>query len=145
MRRLVSALTLGMLVAGLMAAPVLAKAEKVDLIGCPINGITGGGGAVVFNNSSGPNNLKVTVQLKNVTPDTVYDVYVFVDGGWYGGALAGTVTTNGVGNATFHMNGALIAGTHYMAIDVVLKGSSSDVYETPGIHASPFGIPMTFE
>ena len=144
MRRLASALVLGMLVGGLVATPVLAKADKVDLV--PITGVPGGG-AVIFNNSSGPDNLQVTVQLKKVTPDFTFDVYLFIDGVWYGGAPVGTITTNGVGNATFHMNAQVAAGGHHVAVDVALPGSGADQYLAPAFTPpqATWGILMTFK
>jgi hypothetical protein len=144
MRRIASALALGMLVASLVAAPALAKAEKVDLV--PITGLAGGG-AVVFNNSAGPNNLEVTVQLKKVAPDFTFDVYVFIDGAWLGGAPVGSVTTNGAGNATFHVNGQVPAGDHFVAVDVALPVSGADQYLAPAFTSpqSTWGIVMTFK
>jgi len=147
MRRLASALVLGMLVGGLVATPVLAKADKVDLTLAAAFPDLPGGGAVIFNNSSGPNNLKVTVQLKKVTPDFTFDVYLFVDGAWYGGAPVGTITTNGVGNATFHMNAQVAAGGHYVAVDVALPVSGADQYLAPAFTSpqATWGILMTFK
>jgi hypothetical protein len=55
-----------------------------------------------------------------VTPDTSYDVYLFLDGFTSGtGTVVGTLMTNGVGNGTFH----------------VKHGSGNDVYVTPGLYA----------
>jgi len=160
MKKLIIALALCLAMLGVMAGPVLAAAQKVNLVLCPINypsgsGITAqnggapppapGGGFVVFNNSAGSNhNLEVTVSLKDVEPNTSYDIYVFVDGAWYAGAKAGTTTTNPSGNANFHINGLLSTGTHVLAIDVTYEGSFADVYETPGIHEGE-GTHMTFK
>jgi hypothetical protein len=159
MKKLAIVLALCLMMFVVTAVPVLAAAQKVDLVLCPINYPTGGdvgalngtapppgGGFVVFNNSAGTNhNLEVTVSLKGVMPNTAYDIYLFTDNAWYAGAKAGTVTTNGQGNANFHMNGLVDKGTHYLAIDVTYEGSLADVYETTGIHGSPYGIPMTFK
>jgi hypothetical protein len=147
MKKLTIAIVLCLVVFAMIAMPALAAAQKVALVACPINYPAGseqppGGGFVVFNNSAGPNNLEVTVSLKGVEPDVDYDVYLFVDGG---GALVGTITTNGQGNANFQTKALLAAGEHYLAIDVTLKGSGADVYETTEIHASPWGILMTFK
>jgi hypothetical protein len=135
---------LGVLVVGLVATPAFAKAEKVDLV--PIAGLPGGG-AVVLNNSSGRNNLEVTVQLKGAPADFTYAVYVFVDGAWIGGAPAGTMTTNGLGNATFHANLQVASGTHVIAVDVALPGSGTDQYLAPAftLPQSGWGVPMTFK
>ena len=111
-RRFGSALALGLLVAGLVATPVLAKADKVDLV--PVTGLSGGG-SVIFNNSSGANNLEVTVQLKGAPAAATYDVYLVVDCVNYQGAPVGTITTNPAGNATFHVNAQVderAAGRH---------------------------------
>jgi len=145
MRRLASALALGMLVAGLVAAPVLAKADKVDMP--PVSWVAGlpGDGAVIFNNSSGPNNLEVTVQLKGVKADFAYDVFLFVDNAWYGAAPVATITTNGAGNATFHMNAKVAEGKHLLGVDITNHGSFSDQYLAPVYTGGIWGIWMTFE
>ena len=139
MRRFLSALALGLLVVGLAATPAVARAEKVDL--APVAGVPGGG-AVIFNNSSGPNNLELTVQLKAVLPSFTYDVYLFVDGA-YGAGPVGTITTNGVGNATFHANLSLAPGVHNLGVDVALAVSGADQYLTASIYGPP--LPMTFK
>lgn len=143
--------TVTALLVTLVAVPVvMAAAQKVNLVPCPLNYPTGstpppGGVFVVFNNSAGPNNLVMTVALKGVTPKTAYDIYLGVDS-WGTPGKVGTVTTNGQGNANFHLNTAVASGTHTLNIDVVLKGSSADIYELPGIHDSPMGgVTMTFK
>jgi len=129
---------------------VLAAAQKVDLVPCPINypnpdDLPPGGGFVIFNNPAGEDhNLVVTVSLKKVEPKTEYDIYLFVDGAWYDGAKVGTIKTNVMGNANFHMNGLLTEGEHVLALDITKKGSLADVYETPGIHQGQ-GTLMVFE
>lgn len=135
-----------------VAGLAVAKAVKVELVPCPINypdpeNLPPGGGFVIFNDSAGAgHNLELTVSLKGVEPDTAYDIYLFVDGGWYAGEKAGTVTTNKRGNANFHMNALIEEGEHTLAIDVTKEGSGSDVYETPGIHDKPMGgTVMTFK
>ena len=145
MRRLASAMLLGVLVAGLVAAPALARANKVALVGYAPNGVTQGGGSVIFNNPSGRNNLQVTVQLKGARPNFTYAVYLFVDGAWYRGAPVGSITTDGQGNATFHKNAKVSAGQHLLAIAVALPGSGSDQYLAPAYVGMPWGIHMTFK
>lgn len=98
----------------------------------------------MFNNSAGPNNLEVTVSMQSVEPGVTYDIYLFVDGVWYDGALVGTITTNMKGNANFHMNGLIDQGEHTLAIDIAYTGSLSDIYETPDIHSGG-GVVMTFK
>ena len=108
---------------------------KSDLV---LTGTTGPAvGAVIFNSSAGsPNNLEMTVQLKKVTPNTIYDVYLFLGGFTSGtGTVVGTLTTNGVGNGTFHVNWTVAPGIHTVAVDVTLHGSGNDVYVTPGLYA----------
>jgi len=149
MKKLTIAIVLCLVVFAMIAMPALAAAQKVALVACPINYPAGseqppGGGFVVFNNSAGPNNLEVTVSLKGVEPGVTYDVYLFVDGAWYDGALAGTITTNVQGNANFHMNGLLEPGEHTLAIDIVYTDTGADIYETPDIHSGG-GAVMTFK
>ena len=123
---------------------------KVDLIPCPINYPDPkypplGGGFVIFRNSSGTgNNFEMIVSLIGVEPDTPYDIYLFVDGGWYNGTLVGTITTSTDGNADFYMSGPLTPGSHILALDVVYEGFTSDIYETPDIHSGG-GTTMIFE
>lgn len=126
-----------------IAVPVMAAAQKASLVACPINYPDGttpppGGGFVIFNNTSGPNNLVMTLALKGVAPNTAYDIYLGVDV-WGTPGKVGTVTTNRQGNANFHLNTAVAAGTHTLNIDITLSGSGSDIYELPGIHDSPMG------
>ena len=106
---------------------------KTDLVPYPTGSAVG---AVIFNSSAGdPNNLKMTLQLKKVTPDTTYDVYLFLDTYASGsGVFVGTFTTNGVGNGTFHVNTQVTPGIHTVAVDVTLHGSGNDVFVTPGLY-----------
>ena len=107
--------------------------EKTALVPYPSGPAVG---AVIFNSSAGdPNNLEMTVQLKKVTPDTTYDVYLFLDTYASGqGVVVGTFTTNGVGNGTFHVNTHVTPGIHTVAVDVTLHGSGNDVFVTPGLY-----------
>jgi hypothetical protein len=93
-------------------------------------------GSVIFNSSSSnSNNLELTVQLKKVAPRTSYDVWLFLDSYASGrGHVVGSLMTNGVGNATLHVNTHVSPGIHTVAIDVTLHGSSSDVFVTPGLY-----------
>ena len=106
---------------------------KTDLVPYPTGDAVG---AVIFNSSAGsPNNLEMTLQLKKVTPNTSYDVYLFLDSYASGqGGLVGTLTTNGVGNGTFHVNTQVTPGIHTVAVDVTLHGSGNDVFVTPGLY-----------
>jgi len=122
------------------ATMVCGKAQKVDLVPCPMNypetPYPPGGGFVIFNNSSGTDhNLELTVSLKGVEANTEYDIYLFVDGVGTYPVPQGSVTSNKKGNVNFHMNVLLAPGEHTLALDVTLVGSGDDVYETPGIHS----------
>jgi hypothetical protein len=141
----------------MVGAPALGAAERVPLVPCfedypACADLTGanspGGGFVVFNDrnsSAGPNNLLVTVSLKKVTPNTAYDVYLFVDQTNVGANL-GTVTTNGQGNANFQSFAALSLGAHDLGIDVTLEGSGNDVYLSDGFYSNPaMSATLTFE
>ena len=77
-----------------MGGPVLAKAQKMDLVPAVAN--APGGGFVVFNNSAGTSqSFEMELALKKVAPNTAYDIYLFVDGTVSGDKI-GTVTTNGL-------------------------------------------------
>ena len=106
---------------------------KTDLVPYPTGPAVG---AVIFNSSSGdPNNLEMTLQLKKVAPNTSYDVWLFLDTYASGqGVVVGTLTTNGVGNGTFHVNTQVTPGIHTVAVDVTLQGSGNDVFVTPGLY-----------
>jgi hypothetical protein len=151
MKKTMIAVVLSLALVALVAAPLMAAAQKANLVPCPINypnpaALPPGGGFVVFNNSAGPNNLEMTVALKGVMPNTEYDIYLGVDV-WGTPGKVGTVTTNAQGNANFHLNTAVGApGTHALNVDVTLKGSGADIYELPGIHDSPMGgVTMIFK
>ena len=105
---------------------------KTDLVPYPTGPAVG---AVIFNSSAGsPNNLELTLMLKKVSPNKSYDVYLFLDGNTSGtGVVVGSLTTNGVGNGTFHVNTYVTPGIHTVAVDVTLAGSGNDVYVTPGL------------
>ncbi len=150
MKKLAVGLLACMVVLAVTSTLVLAAAQKVELVACPFNypdpeALPPGGGFVIFNNSAGENhNLEMTVSLKGLEPKTEYDIYLFVDGAWFDGAKAGTVTTNGKGNVNFHLNALLGAGEHVLALDVTKAESSADVFETPGIHEGQ-GTLLIFE
>ena len=144
MKKIVIKLVVCIVILTIAAVLVLGAAQKVDLVPCTPT-YPGGGGFVIFNNSSGTDhNLELTVSLKGVGSVIDYDIYLFVDGSWYGGAPVGTVTTNKGDNANFHINVSLIPGSHILALDVTLKGSTADEYETPGIHLKE-GTVLVFE
>ncbi len=71
-----------------------------------------------------------------MAPRTHYDVWLFDDTYASGrGRVVGSLTTNGVGNGTLHVNTPVSPGIHTVAIDVTLHGSSNDVFVTPGLYA----------
>ena len=153
MKRLAVALGASLLLVTALAAPALGAAQKVPLVpctdelavGCASNSEPlGGGGFVVFNDSAGPDNLHVTVALKKVLPDTDYDIYLYVDD-IDAGVKVGTVTTNAVGNATFHLNTVAPLGTHGLAVDVVYEGFGADVYISDGARQIPMSPTLTFK
>jgi hypothetical protein len=78
----------------------LAKAVKAELN--PI-GIDPGCGFVIFNDTSGPENVQVQMSLKGALPCTEYDVIVHVGGP---DTYVATITTNAKGNANFHYSGS---------------------------------------
>jgi len=142
MRRTIE-VALALAIVALIAVPVLAAAQKVNLVPCPYNygpGVTPppGGGFVIFNNSAGAKNLQMTISLKGLQPKTSYDIYLGVDA-WGTPGKVGTVRTNVQGNANFHLNTAVARGTHVLNVDITLAGSGADVFELPGIHDSPMG------
>jgi hypothetical protein len=122
---------------------------KVNLIPCPKNYLPGstpppGGGFVTFNNPYRLNvTLDVTVSLNGVEPETSYDIYVFVDHLWLGGAKAGTIETNPEGNGSFRLNALVPKGRHTLALGVTKSGSRRDVYDTPGLEEGQ-GTVMVF-
>jgi hypothetical protein len=151
MKRLAIALGTGLLMVTVLVAPALGAAQKVEMVPCPTELSSGchdaagpGGGFVVFNNSGGPNNLHVTVALKGVTPETAYDIWLFVDQTATGAKL-GTVTTNEVGNATFHVNTAVVRGEHDLGIDVTRAGSGFDLYLSSGFYHAGMSATLTFK
>ncbi len=150
MKKIVVGVVVGLAILTIMAAFVFAAAQKVKLVACPLNYPAGstpppGSGFVIFNNTRGVNlNLVVTVSLKGVEPNAVYDIYLFVDGASLNGTKVGTIKTNPRGNADFHLNTLLTKGQHILALDVTKTGSGSDVYETPGIHGGT-GTVMIFK
>lgn len=83
-----------------VAGVALAKAVKVELN--PI-GDDLGGGFVIFNDTSGPENVQVQMSLKGALPKTDYDVIVHVGGP---DTYVATITTNAKGNANFHYSGS---------------------------------------
>ena len=104
MKKIAVALALGAIVVGTMTVPALAAAQKVPLN--PI-GSDPGGGFVVFNDTSGPDNLQVQLSLKGAMSNATYDVIVRVSGV---DVLVGTITTNKKGNANFHWSGSTAPG-----------------------------------
>ena len=111
---------LGLVVLLVMTSAVAAygAAQKSRLVPIPA-GVTGGG-VVVFNNWDGSHDLEVTVLLKDAAANTRYDIYLFVDGGWFNGTPVAIIETNKAGNADFHLDATLLSGMHWLVIDVTL-------------------------
>jgi hypothetical protein len=146
-RRLASALLLGMLMVGLVAAPALARANKVVL--APVEGVHGGG-TVVFGASTEWNNLDITVQLSGTEPRVGFIVYLFLDCESETACLPrelGTVTSNAIGRANFHFETQLEPGAHFVGVDVMAVGPAGwgSAYHAPEFKGLfPWGIRMTF-
>jgi len=125
---------------------------KVDLLPCPYNypdpdNPPLGEVFVIFYNSPGTGyNFEMIVSLIGVEPTTEYDIHLSVteSGGWSANKV-GTVESDGSGNATFYMSDLLAPGLHTLGVVITLKGSGSDIYETPGVHPPYVGDPaMSF-
>ena len=138
MKRLSLVLLLCLVGLAVLVGPAIGAAQKVSLVPCPINypGGREGSAFVILNNSKGPNNLQMTVHLQGAPPSpSTYSVWLFVDGPWYGGGPVGEMTINEKGNANFHINVSVTPDMgHWLAVDLTAKGSTADIYETPGIH-----------
>jgi hypothetical protein len=161
MKKLAVTLGMALLMGSLLATPVFAAAQRVTLapcadvqvVGCAdAKGVLHGGGFVVFNNTSGPDNLLVTVSLKGVEPSRAFDIYLFVDSASASvagfGKPLGTVTTNRQGNATFHGTWKVLMGVHDLGLDIVYHGDAngSDRYLSAGFTSKPsFSARMTFK
>ena len=122
---------------------------KVDLIPCPYNypdpdNPPPGKVFVIFCNSLGTGyNFEMTVSLIGVKSLTEYDLHLSVTdtGGWSPNKV-GTIETDGSGNAIFNMSGSLVPGQYTLGVDITLKGSGSDIYETLGVHPPYIGDPV---
>ena len=100
-----------------VAGIALAKAVKVDLN--PI-GVDPGGGFVVFNNTSGPENVQVQMSLKGALPNTDYDVIVHIGAP---DTYVATITTNAKGNANFHYSGSVASGEQQVGLGLKREGA----------------------
>lgn len=129
MKKLLIALAICLIVVFIMGGPVLAKAEKV-----PLNqiGSDPGGGFVVFNDTSGPNNVQLQMSLKGALAKTTYDVIVHINGS---DTLVGTVTTNKKGNANFHWSWSE-AGSGTRRLGLGLKREGQWQFGTGGVFHS---------
>ncbi len=144
MKKILIAIVLCLSLVALMVSPVMAAANKLDLIAK--DGLTGGG-FVIVNNSAGPNNLEVTVSLKGAEAGT-YSVFLFVDGVWYSGAPVGDITPNAQGNANFHINVAVTpCMSHNVAVDVATPlPAGADQYWAPAANVgAPWGVTVAFK
>jgi hypothetical protein len=117
MKKVAIALVLSLLLVGIVAVPALAQADKV-----PLNAIGSdtGGGFVIFNNTSGPDNLQIEMSLKGAMPNVTYDVIVRVSGV---DTPVGSVTTNKQGNANFHWSGSTAPGVGSTGFGLKREGS----------------------
>ncbi len=94
----------------------LAKAIKVGLV--PI-GSDPGGGFVIFNNTSGPENVQVQMSLKGALPLTDYDVIVHLGAP---DTYVATVTTNIRGNVNFHYSASVASGEQEVGLGLKRDG-----------------------
>lgn len=94
----------------------LAKALKVELN--PI-GTDPGGGFVIFNDTSGPENVQIQMSLKGALPNTDYDVIVHIGAP---DTYVATVTTNAKGNANFHYSGSVDSGDQEVGLGLKREG-----------------------
>jgi len=129
MKKLIAIALAVVLVLTVGSGVALAKAQKVDLN--PYDdggaGFDPGTGFVVLNNSTGGAELQVS--LKGAVANDDYYVYISGDSGvsW---DLLGTMTTNGKGNANFHMNWKDVpAGTY--TVEVALNRVGATRFMTP--------------
>lgn len=105
MKKVLRVLIIALALVGVLVIPALAAkggqgkgAQKVTLIPYP-GGTDPGGGFVIFNDTSGPDNVQTQMSLKGAPANTVYDVWVMINDVI---THVGTVTTNPKGNANFH-------------------------------------------
>jgi len=99
-----------------VAGIALAKAVKVELNQI---GSDPGGGFVIFNNTSGPENVQIQMSLKGALPKTDYDVIVHIGAP---DAYVATVTTNAKGNANFHYGGSVASGDQKVGLGLKRDG-----------------------
>jgi hypothetical protein len=142
MKRILKALALCLVVIAMLAGPALAEAQKVDLVPST-KWNEPGGGFVVFNNSAGPNNLEVTVALKEVRPNMAYDVYLYVDTSV--GIMIGTIMTNGQGNANLKTNRVVAAGPHDLGVVVTLNNNPNAYYLSTDFISPNMSATLTFK
>jgi len=125
------------LLLGLGAMSAYAKAQKVDLEPYTSNypDLTGGG-FVIFNNSSGPNNLEVTISVKKADTSisgTELDIWLYVDGSY----TKYPMTLNAVGNGNLHINVSVEPGiTHELFVVLTEAGKGANMFRAPGATGS---------
>jgi hypothetical protein len=104
-KKIAIALALCLVIVSIMAAPVFAKAQKVDLVS--VSGDPGRGFAVFIPYTGGS---ALELSLKGAMPNAEYNV--FMEMSLLPGVPIpiGTMTTNVKGNANFHANAKDIPG-----------------------------------
>jgi len=129
------------LLLGLGAMSAYAKAQKVDLepyTANPQYAELTGGGFVIFNNSSDPNNLEVTISVKKADTSisgTELDVWLYV-GGVLHQKYTG-MTLNAKGNGNFHINTSVEPGiTHELFVVLTERGEGANMFRAPGATGS---------
>lgn len=99
-----------------VAGIALAKAAKVELNQI---GVDPGGGFVIFNDTSGPENVQIQMSLKGALPKTDYDVIVHIGAP---DVYVATVTTNAKGNANFHYSASVASGEQQVGLGLKRGG-----------------------
>jgi len=100
-----------------VAGVALAKAVKAELNSI---GVDPGGGFVIFNDTSGPENVQIQMSLKGALPKADYDVIVHIGAP---DAYVATVTTNVKGNANFHYSASVASGEQQVGLGLKREGA----------------------
>jgi uncharacterized membrane protein len=116
MKRIAIALVLSLLLVATLSGVALAKAEKVTLNQI---GSDNGGGFVVFNDTSGPDNVQIEMSLKGALANTDYDVIVHIGAP---DTYVATITTNTQGNANFHYSASVAPGDQLVGLGLKRAG-----------------------
>ena len=117
MKKTAIAMVICLVVLVMAAAPVMAAAQKVDLNQI---GTDPGCGFVIFNDTSGPDNVQIQMSLKGALPKTNYDVIVHIGAP---DTYVATVTTNVKGNVNFHYSASVASGDQQVGLGLKRAGA----------------------